>query len=108
MPTSTASATCAPGSAPAAPSEIASALQTAAAGRSGAEALRAVATAYRAYAHAHPGTYAAMQVASDREDNQTAAAAAVGVFVAVLDGYGSPARRRSTPSGRCARRSMGL
>jgi AcrR family transcriptional regulator len=68
--------------------EIASALQTAAAGRSGAEALRAVATAYRAYAHAHPGTYAAMQVASDREDNQAAGAAAVGVFVAVLDGYG--------------------
>ena len=47
-----------------------------------------MATAYRAYAHAHPGTYAAMQVASDREDNQAAAAAAVGVFVAVLDGYG--------------------
>lgn len=68
--------------------EMASALQTAAAGRSGADALRAVATAYRAYAHAHPGTYAAMQVASDRADNQAAGAAAVGVFLAVLDGYG--------------------
>ena len=68
--------------------DIASALQAAATGRSGADALRAVATAYRAFAHAHPGTYAAMQVASDREDNQAAGAAAVGVFVAVLDGYG--------------------
>src|SRR5262249_30885589 len=46
------------------------------------------AAAYRAYAHAHPGTYAAGQVASDREENQVAGAAAVGVFVAVLDGYG--------------------
>ncbi len=43
--------------------EMAGALQAAAAGRSGADALRAVAAAYRAYAHAHPGTYAAMQVA---------------------------------------------
>jgi AcrR family transcriptional regulator len=68
--------------------EMASVLQAAAAGRSGADALRAVARAYRDYAHAHPGTYAAMQVASDREDNQAAGAAAVGVFVAVLDGYG--------------------
>ena len=68
--------------------EMASALQAAAAGRSGADALRAVAGAYRAYAHAHPGSYAAMQVASDRDDNQAAGAAAVGVFLAVLDGYG--------------------
>ncbi|HEX3689989.1 MAG TPA: TetR-like C-terminal domain-containing protein [Solirubrobacteraceae bacterium] len=68
--------------------EIASALQASAAGRSGADALRAVAVAYRAYAHAHPGTYAAMQVVSDREDNQAAGAAAVGVFMAVLGGYG--------------------
>jgi AcrR family transcriptional regulator len=68
--------------------DIASALQAAAAGRSGAEALRAVAVAYRSYARAHPGTYAAMQVASEREDNQVAGAAAVGVFLAVLDGYG--------------------
>ncbi len=67
---------------------MASALQAAAAGRADAEALRAVAVAYRAYAHAHPGTYAAMQVASEREDNQAAGAAAVGVFLAVLQGYG--------------------
>ncbi len=68
--------------------EMASALQAGAAGRAGADALRAVAEAYRAYAHTHPGTYAAMQVASDLEANQTAGAAAVGVFLAVLDGYG--------------------
>lgn len=68
--------------------EIASALQAAAAGRSGVDALRAVADAYRAYAHAHPGTYAAGQVASDREENQAAGAAVVGVLAAVLSGYG--------------------
>jgi AcrR family transcriptional regulator len=68
--------------------EMALALQAAAAGRAGADALRAVAEAYRAYAHAHPGTYAASQVASDLQDDRAAAAAAVGVFLAVLDGYG--------------------
>jgi AcrR family transcriptional regulator len=68
--------------------ELAAQLQAAAAGRAGADALRAVATAYRAYAHAHPGTYAAMQVASDLPENQAAGAAAVGVFLAVLEGYG--------------------
>jgi AcrR family transcriptional regulator len=67
--------------------EMASALQAAAAGRAGADALRAVAEAYRAYAHAHPGTYAASQVASDHADNRVAAATAVGVFLAVLGGY---------------------
>jgi len=71
--------------------EMASALQAAAAGRSGADALRAVATAYRAYAHAHPGTYAAAQIASDRERDDPrppAGAAVVGVMLAVLAGYG--------------------
>ena len=68
--------------------EMAGELQAAAAGRSGAEALRAVAAAYRGYAHGHPGSYAAMQVASDRADNQAAGAAAVAVFLAVLEGYG--------------------
>ena len=68
--------------------EMASELQAAAAGRSGADALRAVADAYRAYAHAHPGTYAATQVASDHADNQAAGAVVVGVLVAVLGGYG--------------------
>jgi AcrR family transcriptional regulator len=68
--------------------ELASQLQVAAAGRSGADALRAVAAAYRAYAHAHPGSYAAMQVASDRQDNQAAGAAVVTLIVAALDAYG--------------------
>src|SRR6202012_2452417 len=62
--------------------EMAAALQAAAVARAGADALRAVANAYRAYAHAHPGTYAALQVASDLEANRAAAAAAVGVFLA--------------------------
>lgn len=68
--------------------DLAAQLQAAAAGASGAEALRRVAGAYRAYAHAHPGTYASMQVAFDREENQVAGAAAVGVILAVLEGYG--------------------
>jgi AcrR family transcriptional regulator len=68
--------------------ELAAQLQAAAAGRSGADALRAVAAAYRAYAHVHPGTYTAMQVAYEREENQTAGRAVVGVILAVLDGYG--------------------
>ena len=68
--------------------EMAAALQAAAGGRAGADALRAVADAYRAYAHAHPGTYTASQVAIDREENQAAGAVAVGVFLAVLNGYG--------------------
>jgi AcrR family transcriptional regulator len=68
--------------------EMASELQAAAAGRAGADALRAVAFAYRAYAHAHPGTYAATQVASEREENRAAGAVVVGVLLAVLAGYG--------------------
>jgi AcrR family transcriptional regulator len=67
--------------------EFAAELQVAAAGRSGAGALRAVATAYRAYAHAHPGSYAAMQVASDREENQVAGTAVVSLIIAALDAY---------------------
>ena len=67
--------------------ELATQLQLAAAGRSGADALRAVAGAYRAYAHAHPGRYAAMQAASEREENQVAGAAVVGVILAVLSAY---------------------
>jgi AcrR family transcriptional regulator len=68
--------------------EFASELQVAAAGRSGADALRAVAAGYRAYAHAHPGSYAAMQIATDREENQAAGAAVVALIVAALDAYG--------------------
>jgi AcrR family transcriptional regulator len=68
--------------------ELAATLQVAAAGRSRGDALRAVAVAYRAYAHAHPGTYAATQVPSDRDDHQTAARELVALIVAVLSGYG--------------------
>ena len=67
--------------------ELATELQLAAAGRSGADAVRAVAAAYRAYAHAHPGSYAAMQAVSEREENQAAGAAVVGVLLAVLSAY---------------------
>jgi AcrR family transcriptional regulator len=67
--------------------ELASELQVAVAGRSGRDALRALAGAYRAYAKAHPGTYAAMQAASEREENQAAGAAVVAMILAILDGY---------------------
>jgi len=68
--------------------ELAAALQIAAAGRARVDALRAVALAYREYAHAHPGTYAAMQIASDNDEFQSAATDVVGLIVAVLRGYG--------------------
>jgi len=68
--------------------ELAAELQVGAAGRSGGDALRAVASAYRTYAHAHPGSYAAMQVASDREENQVAGTAVVRLIIAALDAYG--------------------
>lgn len=68
--------------------ELAATIQLAAAGRARSDALRAVALAYRKYAHTHPGTYAAMQIASDSHELQTAAAELIGLMVAVLDGYG--------------------
>jgi AcrR family transcriptional regulator len=68
-------------------SELAAALQLAAAGRAGRDALRAIALAYREYAHAHPGTYAAMQIPSDSEEFEAAGAAVVGTILAVLRGY---------------------
>jgi len=74
--------------------ELAAALQLAAAGRAHGDALRAIALAYREYAHAHPGTYAAMQMAPDSEEFEAAGAAVVGPIVAVLGGYaleGEPA-----------------
>jgi AcrR family transcriptional regulator len=74
--------------------ELAATLQLAAAGRARGDALRAIALAYREYAHAHPGTYAAMQIASEDEEFEAAGAAAVGSIVAVLRGYaleGEPA-----------------
>lgn len=74
--------------------ELAATLQLAAAGRARGDALRAIALAYREYAHAHPGTYAAMQIASDSEEFQAAGAEVVGPILAVLRGYdlkGDPA-----------------
>ena len=64
--------------------ELAASIQIAAAGRARGEALRAVALAYREYAHAHPGTYAAMQVASGSEEFQAAGAEVIGPILAVL------------------------
>jgi AcrR family transcriptional regulator len=70
--------------------QLAAALAAAAAGRARADALRAVADAYRDYAHAHPGGYAALQRAPDRDDEVTRQAyeAVVAVVLAVLRGYG--------------------
>ena len=68
--------------------ELGAVLKVAAAGRARGDALRAVARAYREYAHAHPGTYAAMQIATDSEEFQAAGAELIGLIVAVLRGYG--------------------
>ena len=68
--------------------QLAGALHVAAAGRARSDGLRAVAKAYREYAHAHPGTYAAMQIASDSDEFEAAGAEVVGLIVAVLRGYG--------------------
>jgi AcrR family transcriptional regulator len=70
--------------------ELAAALQTAVAGRAGSDALVAAAGAYRTYAREHPGTYAAMQRATDLDDPEAAAAATqvVDAVLAILRGYG--------------------
>jgi AcrR family transcriptional regulator len=70
--------------------QLGAALGAAAAGRARADALRAIAAAYRDYAHAHPGSYAALQRAPDRDDDATRQAyeAVVAVVLAVLRGYG--------------------
>jgi len=68
--------------------ELGAVLQVAAAGKARGDALRAVALAYREYAHAHPGTYAAMQVASDSQEFQAAGGEVVRLIMAVLHGYG--------------------
>jgi AcrR family transcriptional regulator len=70
--------------------ELTAALSRAAVGRAGRDALHAMAGAYRAYAIAHPGRYAATVRAPDPGDAEHLAAAddALGVFLAVLAGYG--------------------
>jgi AcrR family transcriptional regulator len=69
--------------------ELTAELQAAVAGRAGGDALRALADAYREYAHHHPGTYAAVQRAPDRNDLDASATAGrlVDVVLAVLRGY---------------------
>lgn len=70
--------------------ELIDVMSAAALGRSRTDALRGAARAYRDYARAHPGTYAASVKAPDPGDRPYAEAAerAVGVFHAILDGYG--------------------
>jgi AcrR family transcriptional regulator len=70
--------------------ELTAALSRAAVGRAGRDALHAMADAYRAYAIAHPGRYAASVRAPAPGDTEHLAAAddALGVFFAVLAGYG--------------------
>jgi AcrR family transcriptional regulator len=67
--------------------ELATALRLAATGRARGDALAAVADAYRTYAREHPGTYAALQRASDVNDDP-ASADVIDVVAAVLRGYG--------------------
>jgi AcrR family transcriptional regulator len=67
-------------------------------GRSGPGAVRALAGAMRDFAHAHPGRYAAVQVAADPADPADAELAAagaevVGVMAAVLRGFDLPEDR---------------
>ncbi|MGH1564411.1 TetR/AcrR family transcriptional regulator [Mumia sp. DW29H23] len=64
-------------------------------GRSGPDAIRSLGHAMRDYAKAHPGRYAALQVAADPDDPAdaelaAAGADAVGVLAAVLRGAGAP------------------
>lgn len=67
-------------------------------GRSGPDAIRALGHAMRDYARAHPGRYAAVQVAADPDDPDDAPLAAAGadavaVLGAVVAGAGVPADR---------------
>jgi len=70
--------------------ELTVTLSRAAVGRAGRDALHAMADAFRSYATAHPGRYAASVRAPAPGDAEHLAAAddAVGVFLAVLAGYG--------------------
>jgi AcrR family transcriptional regulator len=70
--------------------ELGDVLRRAAVGRARGDALTAVADAYRAYAGAHPGCFAATVVAPPPDDaeRQQAAEEIVGVFVAIVGGWG--------------------
>jgi AcrR family transcriptional regulator len=63
--------------------ELAATVRAAAIGRARGDALAAVADAYRVYAREHPGTYAALQVATTDAGTEI-----VEVVAAVLRGYG--------------------
>lgn len=78
--------------------DLAARLVDATVGRSGPDALRALAGAMRDYAHAHPGRYAAVQVAPDPADPDAGALAAaaartVDVIAAALRGFDLPEER---------------
>lgn len=69
--------------------EVAALLSTACAGLAGADALSALAHALRAWAAAHPGRYAALQVAPhpDDADGQAAAGEVIAVIASALRAY---------------------
>lgn len=70
--------------------ELGTQLARATIGKSGDDALVALSHAYRAYAKAHPGVYAAAQIAPPHGDDEWAAVGAevVGIVLAALGGYG--------------------
>ena len=71
--------------------ELAAVMAEATIGRAGDDALAALAHAYRDYASAHPGSYAAAQLARELRTDPAAAQAsarATDVALAVLRGYG--------------------
>lgn len=69
--------------------EVAAALSVACAGLSGRDALAALATTLRAWALAHPGRYAALQIAPDPDDapGQAAASEVLAVIASALRAY---------------------
>ncbi|WP_432487357.1 TetR/AcrR family transcriptional regulator [Kineococcus sp. SYSU DK018] len=76
--------------------ELTRACTAAALGRQGEDALRALARAVRGFAAERPGLYAAAQVDAATGSTRELAAAAgdlVGVFTAVLHGFGVPPER---------------
>ncbi len=83
------------------------ALTDATVGLAGPDAVAALAHATRQYARAHPGRYAAVQVAPTRTTRGRRAVGGRGrsvqVVAAVLRGFDLPRTARWTPSGPCAR-----
>ncbi|MFC7877867.1 TetR/AcrR family transcriptional regulator [Isoptericola sp. NPDC057391] len=78
--------------------ELTTASAAATVGRTGPDALRALAHAWRGYALAHPGRYAAVQLAPDPDapedaEHRASAARVVALAGAVLRGFGLPTDR---------------